>query len=140
MNIRQDGFRFDVWKRWVASLLLLAFALRALVPVGYMPDFAAAAKGEYKVVICSAAGSKTISLDADGLPASQQPGDHAPAGHDDQPCAFTGIVAMADPEFPGLKISAPVTALEIIAPRRTAELPPARAGPALGSRAPPQHS
>ena len=135
MNILQDGFRYDAIKQWVANLLLIALMLRALVPVGYMPDFAAAAKGEYKVVICSAAGSKTISLDADGIPVPADPSEQH-----DQPCAFAGVLAFAGPALEALTISPPATALDIGVPRQSAELPPARAGPVLGSRGPPQNS
>lgn len=80
---------------WV---LLSAFALRALIPVGYMPDFESLNGGALKVVICTGGGSKTLVLDAAGNPI---PSRHAHKV--DHPCAFTGIAAavasFADLEF-----------------------------------------
>lgn len=69
--------------------LLSAFAFRALIPIGYMPDFGSIAGGALKVVICTGAGSKTIVLDAAGTP--------IPSRHTlkvDHPCVFTGMTAV----------------------------------------------
>lgn len=74
---------------WV---LLGVFALRALVPVGYMPDFGSLAEGTLEVVICTGVGSKTIVLDDAGKPV---PSKHT--GKVDHPCAFTGMAAAAAP-------------------------------------------
>lgn len=114
----------------IAQILLLAFALRALVPVGYMPDLAALSKGTLQVVICTANGSETVLLDAGGK-THKKTNSHA-----DQPCAFSGLHAaaltasVAEPAKPAIEVSRLKFAFEAL-------LPPARAGPALGSRGPP---
>jgi hypothetical protein len=135
MSIRGDGIRVGVLRWWVAHLLLVAFALRAIIPIGYMPDFSAAAKGVFKVVICSQMGTKTISLDANGKPIPGQQGDHH-----DQPCAFTGMAAVAIPAMDAIPLSTPAFDVSPLIPRLAVQLPPARAGPQLGSRGPPQLS
>ena len=135
MSIRRDGFRFDVLRRSAASLLLLAFALRALVPIGYMPDFSATSKGVFKVVICSAMGAKTILLDVDGKPTpDQKNSDH------DQPCAFAGLAAVGLPTPDVAPLAVPEFHFSNLIPRLAHQMPPSRAGPQLGSRGPPQVS
>lgn len=135
MSIRGDGTGNGAMRRWVAHLLLLAFVARALVPVGYMPDFSAASKGVFKVTICSQMGNKTISLDVNGKPVPKQQGNHQ-----DQPCAFTGMAAAAVPVLDHIPFSAPVFEVSPLIPLLAVQLPPARAGPQLGSRGPPKFS
>lgn len=121
-------------RTWLAHVLLLAFACRALIPAGFMPDFGAISKGVFKVVICSGSGNKVVALDADGKPA------HSGGAHAHQPCAFSGLAAVAVPDL-GLDRHAPVYAqvATLKANAATAQ-PPTRAGPVLGSRGPPLFS
>jgi hypothetical protein len=76
-------------RHFSAAILGLVLALRALVPAGYMPAFD---HGSVGVRIC---GSQV----AQPMPA----GMHHGAGHEDkqshpdQPCAFAGLAAPADP-------------------------------------------
>lgn len=135
MSILADDIRFGGLRRWVAHLLLFAFVARALVPVGYMPDFSAASKGVFKVVICSATGAKAIAIDADGKQVPVQQGDHH-----DQPCAFTGMAAVALLAVDVIPLAAPEFHVSTLIPRLAVQLPPTRAGPQLGSRGPPQIS
>lgn len=127
-------------KGWMIRLLLAVVVLRALIPVGFMPDFGAAANGVFKVVICTASGTQLVALDADGQPIKGVPSSDQKAQHHDEPCAFAGLVTVA---------AAPIDTPHIIIPQRDAgvtivaadvTLPPARAGPPLGSRGPPQFS
>lgn len=73
-------------------LLVAAFMFRALMPVGFMPDFGA---DGMQVVICAGASEKAVTLDADGKPMD------APAHESDfDICGFsvnTGGVAAASP-------------------------------------------
>lgn len=135
MSIRGDDIRIGTLREWVVRLLLMSFVLRALIPIGYMPDFGAAAKGVFKVVICTASGSKSLALDAKGTPVPKQK-----SHHDDQPCAFTGLAAvvLADLQIASLEAPEPNDVTEIRPP--SAGLPPVRAGPQLGSRGPPDFS
>lgn len=134
MSIRRDGIKTGALRWWVAHLLLLAIVSRALIPIGYMPDFQSA-DGVFKVVICSGMGAKSVSLDADGNPLPNQQ-----SSHDEQPCAFAGIAAVALPALDAIPLSAPMFQTSILTPRVAVHLPPSRAGPTLGSRGPPQIS
>ncbi len=136
MSLLRGGIK-DRWGgEWVIRLLLLSFALRALVPLGYMPDFHALSQGTFKVVICTASGSKTLEVDSQGKILPATPGKT----HNDQPCAFTGLAALNLPQLdivtfePVLADDAPLMAPLAVT------LPPVRAGPILGSRGPPSHS
>jgi hypothetical protein len=121
------------WRQVMSIFLIAAFAMRAFIPAGYMPDFKAFAAGTFKVVICTATGVKSLAIDATtGQPVEQQ------AGHPEQPCAFSGLAAIA---LPDITIAAAPCCVPVVAPslpQREAEMPPARAGPANGSRAPPE--
>jgi Protein of unknown function (DUF2946) len=55
-------------RKLLKILLASALLLRSLVPVGFMLDPAQAGEGQFAVIICSAGGTYTITLDADGDP------------------------------------------------------------------------
>jgi hypothetical protein len=132
MNIQRDGIRNGRLEEWVLRLLLVVFALRALVPPGYMPELSALSKGVLKVVICTASGTKTVDAD--------EPDHPNPAPHHDQPCAFAGLVAFDVPQLEPVAVqNAVARSAGLIAPLAVS-LPPARAGPILGSRGPPSNS
>ncbi|MEQ1669948.1 MAG: DUF2946 family protein [Hyphomicrobium sp.] len=122
------------WSKWLSRLLIVAFALRALIPVGYMPDFASAANGSFKVVICTAAGTQTVYLNLDGSPPTPQ---HT--SNDGDQCAFSGIATVTLPEVAADAIRWSSNASTAVAVQRES-LPPIRAGPVLGSRGPPINS
>jgi len=131
----RSKFKNSALGGWTIRLVLACFAVRALIPIGYMPDVQVGAKGILKVVICTSAGAKSIAIDAQGKPA---PSDKQT--HHDQTCAFSGLatvtvasadgVALPPPDFTR---SAPIVRVQDV-------LPPVRAGPVLGSRGPPQIS
>ncbi len=144
MDGRRNKTTMSVTARWLSQLLLTAMVLRALIPVGYMPDLPAAANGIFKVVICTTDGAKTIAVDRNGLLApTEYPGNDHPSDqgdHRDHPCAFSGIFAVADRASDALAVQPAVYAIAAVSPRDTRTLPPVRAGPAVGSRAPPHVS
>jgi hypothetical protein len=114
-------------------LILTAFCLRALIPVGFMPAFSAGSVSSFKVVICSAGGAHTVDFDLGG--SDPAPGTDTKS---DSPCAFAGLgtasigaVAIASIEAPAFEARTIGRQLPDYA------VPPARAGPAVGSRAPP---
>ncbi|MEQ1672904.1 MAG: DUF2946 family protein [Hyphomicrobium sp.] len=119
---------------WLSRLLIVAFALRALIPVGYMPDFASVASGSLKVVICTASGTQTVYLNLDGSP----PAPQHKSGADEQ-CAFSGIATATLPEVTAEPIHWLTAESPAIAVPRPS-LHPIRAGPVLGSRGPPMNS
>ena len=135
MSIRGDGISSSILKRWLAHLLLLAVGIRALIPIGYMPDFTAAVDGVFKVVICSGMGAKSVAFDADGEPLPDQD-----VSHNDQPCAFAGLAVVALPSLDATLPTAPEFQSSTLIPRIAVQLPPSRASPMLGSRGPPQIS
>ena len=75
-------------RRHLTYLLALAFCLRALVPLGFMP--ALAAPGQFVLVICTASGPATVTLDADGQPTGPKPA-HAEHGL----CPYSGAGSLA---------------------------------------------
>lgn len=117
-------------RKWIAAILLVSFALRAIIPAGYMPDFGALSSGEFKTVICHGSNTTLASTDVPAVPAKS-------SQHAHQPCAFSGLAAVTlasidigpfDPVF------AWVSKLGVFA---GGNLTPALAGPVLGSRGPP---
>ena len=124
-------------RMWIAQILVLAFAFRALVPAGYMPDFDAIANGTFKVVICSSNGSHVVALDADE--GGQKTKDSSFSAH--QVCAFSGIASVDLPDL-SATLSNPFGShtVETLKANPADALPPVRAGPVLGSRGPPQLS
>ena len=70
------------------NLALLAFLVRSLVPVGFMP--AQNAHATYPLVICSGYGPVTIHVTTDKFPsAPAQPA----RGHDNMPCSYAQAFA-----------------------------------------------
>jgi len=118
---------------WLGHVLLAALLLRALVPHGYMPDLSASADGVIKFVICSAAGAKVVTLNPDGTTSE----DKGTPGHMGEPCAFAASSHLPLPEIASVEI-APPEFVALAGPALAHDiLPPARAGPPLGSRGPP---
>lgn len=120
----------------VLWLALLALALRALVPAGYMPDARALHDGRLQVTFCSAAGGLSA------LSVALSPDGSASAGHDaadtGAQCPFGLLAHVAPATAPA---STPVLlARSASVPRAvTALVLPTQAarGPPVGSRAPP---
>ncbi|WP_366927313.1 hypothetical protein [Hyphomicrobium sp.] len=100
-----------------------------------MPDFGAASHGVFQVVICSANGLEHLTLDVDGKPVHGQK-----SSHQHQPCAFSGLAAVALPSLADARLPVPSHHSVATLTYDAAGLPPARAGPPLGSRGPPQLS
>jgi hypothetical protein len=129
--------RLATTQRWLAHLLLISFAVRALIPAGYMTEARSASTGSFKLVICTAGGPTTARdtafdgrTTAPGLPVDGTQ-DHA------QPCAFAGLFVYACPELSRPILNQPDQAQGLNIRPDPEIAPPARAGPAHGSRAPP---
>jgi hypothetical protein len=114
----------------IFRLTLVLFALRAVLPTGFMPDLGAIGQGEIELVLCTAGGDAPI------LPAHQ--GDtgspHKSAGFD---CPFGTVLAKVFVASAVVVAEAIPAAYDSPAPRPAAELTPPSQGPPLGSRAPP---
>jgi hypothetical protein len=135
MNIRGNANGAGKFRHWLSQVVLFAFVCRALIPVGFMPDFAGASKGVYQVVICTGYGPQSIDLDANG---QKVPTKHGTSHH--QPCAFSTSPTVASLNFPEVDVAPLGIVAEVSATGTFEALPPVRAGPAVGSRAPPQFS
>lgn len=77
-------------RRSLQILLVLLFAVRSFVPAGFMLQ-ASPVDGQMQVVICTASGAETISLDADGTPVPNVPGSAS------ESCPFAAASAIAFP-------------------------------------------
>jgi hypothetical protein len=105
-RIGDFGFGYKSIRSLLFSLALLAFLVRSLVPVGFMPE--RSANNTYPLVICSGYGPVTIHVTADKIP-------NAPAhGHESVPCpyalAFSLGTLVDHPELPLPPATEPVLA------------------------------
>ncbi|MBI2234488.1 MAG: hypothetical protein HYU57_05825 [Micavibrio aeruginosavorus] len=119
-------------KQIFQTVLVLAFALQALIPAGFMPGSAMAGT---PVVICSGMGQMTILLDGDGQPVEQQDHDrnttHAPCPWSVFPVSLTPPQVFSPASLPAF--AAPAYGPEINGLFKAASLyrPNATAPPAL---------
>lgn len=121
-------------------LLLLAVSLRAMIPVGYMPDTAALRHGVVRISLCTSTGAVSVL--------QLVTGGQAHTGHDHDSdsnhmagaeCPFWASAHLAA-DLPSLALTPFLVAVRdeavrFVAPAELPPLPPA--GPPLGSRAPP---
>jgi hypothetical protein len=129
-------FRDEPARRCIARLILVLFALRAVVPVGYMPDLGALEHGQVRIVVCTGAGFKSLLVDEAGRPVdAQEPGTSQHAGAD---CPF-GTAAAKAFLAPTLVAAHEPPAVEqsVFHPGSGVALLPPAQGPPLGPRAPP---
>lgn len=128
------------WRR-LARLTLLLFALRALLPVGFMPDLGLLKQGGFQIVLCTAQGPTAVTVDADGEPVDPDGGGHDPADAafaKDCPFGTAFAKAFDVPTLVATGFLAVPAAVATAAPRPLDLRPPPQ-GPPLGSRAPPTH-
>jgi hypothetical protein len=140
-------------------LLLLAVSLRAMIPLGYMPDPAALRQGVVRITLCTSTGAVSVlqvlrdgAGHGHGLSVAGH--GHAPVigfpGHDGHDhsgsdhaagaeCPFWAMAHLAMDLPPAaampLLVAIRNEAVRLLAPAALPPLPPA--GPPLGSRAPP---
>jgi hypothetical protein len=113
-------------RRFAVSAALVVFALRALLPSGYMPDVAAlASAGHLEFVLCTAAHE-----DAPSAPQSPKP------RHDECPFGIALAKTYIAPALP--PVPAQFASVDVAALLHHADGPPAAAhGPPFGQRGPP---
>lgn len=116
---------------WLGHAFLVAFVLRALVPAGFMPEFTKS-DGSFKIVICTANGSKVIDAGLD-----DNPHGGTVAKHMGDPCAMSGATALVLPDTAATFALPDLYPATVPAMGSPVTLPPARAGPAHAPRAPP---
>jgi hypothetical protein len=118
-----------VLRRFPALLLIVALALRGLVPAGFM--LAPAADGTFSVVVCTVHGPVVVDVDRDGQPVKPGPGSAGAL------CVFAAsapaVAALALPELPRPALAGiadrqkPLR--ETLVSRSIRALPPARGPP-----------
>lgn len=126
----QGKFSIVSARRWIAAILLVSFAFRAIIPAGYMPDFGALSEGEFKTVICHGGSTTVVTIDVPVVPAKS-------SQHAHEPCAFSGLAAvtLASHDMgPFSPVFGWVPKLGVFA---DSNLTPVIVGPVLGSRGPP---
>lgn len=80
-------------RSYINAILLVVLALRALLPAGYMVQAASASEGTLDIVICTSAGLKLMTVDADGTAPAPKP-QHVDSGL--CPFASGGAAALAE--------------------------------------------
>lgn len=91
----------------IAVFMLVALALRSLVPGGFMIAPAQAGDGSVEIVICTATGQKTIHVSEDGTETEKS----EQAAEDLCPFAFSGTadIATSHPDLAGTVTYATLT-------------------------------
>lgn len=119
-------------RRRVALALLVLFALRSLVPAGYMPAPAAMADGLIRMTLCDGYTTRTVLVDAEGRIVEEPENTTADI------CDFALASLASTLPLPDLLPLPSLQPRQAAAPGHQALWlhPPVR-GPPLGSRAPP---
>ncbi len=119
-------------KGWHIWLVVIALAIRFLVPPGFMVGTADAA-GLPTIVICTASGFKQVAIGPDG-----QPVEHQAPSAEEPPCAFAFPASvLIPPDQSQPSFSARWTSVDRVAPPTLAFV--SYAGHAWRARAPPSH-
>lgn len=92
----------DAFRRFATLAVLLALTIRAIVPVGMMPDLSRLAEGQFPLVICTGHGPETVFAEDSGIVAisGQQDPTKVPAGpsdHSADPCPFAAALSLLAP-------------------------------------------
>lgn len=83
-------FGTNGFKMLAVAIVVTAVLVRALIPVGYMPGQDTA--GAYTIVICSGFGTKTITVDQDGVPVQHGDENNTPSTNAEH-CPFAPVLA-----------------------------------------------
>jgi hypothetical protein len=79
-----------------AVVALFAILAHAILPVGWMPVFAASPSQGLSIIICTSAGVTHVQIGADGKPIEQAPSQGG--RHNHQCCPCTGAPQLVPPE------------------------------------------
>jgi hypothetical protein len=81
---------FPPFRNFAAALIVLALALRIMVPAGFMPS----AERSFALTICTGMDTQTIWMDKSGTLHKEDPSKGKSVEH--QPCAFAGAAIATD--------------------------------------------
>jgi hypothetical protein len=122
---------FSPFRNLAAAMILLALALRVIIPSGFMPS----SERGFALTICTGMDTQTVWMDKSGKLHKEDPSKGKSVEH--QPCAFAGTAMAADMLAADFHIAmAPVAlAIPVFAKREIsvgsglAALPPPAIGP-----------
>ncbi|MFN3451524.1 MAG: hypothetical protein ACK4ZE_05155 [Sphingorhabdus sp.] len=81
---------FSPFRNLAATFILLALALRVIIPSGFMPS----AERGFALTICTGIDTQTVWMDKSGKLHKEDPSKGKSVEH--QPCAFAGTAMTAD--------------------------------------------
>jgi hypothetical protein len=81
---------FPPFRNFAAALIVLALALRIMVPAGFMPS----TERSFALTICTGMDTQTVWMDKSGTLHKEDPSKGKSVEH--QPCAFAGAAIAAD--------------------------------------------
>ena len=81
---------FPPFRNFAAALIVLALALRIMVPAGFMPS----TERSFALTICTGMDTQTVWMDKSGTLQKEDPSKGKSVEH--QPCAFAGAAIAAD--------------------------------------------
>ena len=81
---------FSPFRNLAAAMILLALALRVIIPSGFMPS----SERGFALTICTGMDTQTVWMDKSGRLHKEDPSKGKSVEH--QPCAFAGTAMAAD--------------------------------------------
>lgn len=135
--------RNDTQTRRSRSVYLIAaiaflFALRSLVPVGFMPDQASMSEGKLRIEICGPDGVSYTYINLSSEPTPQR-GQHTTNAYSCIFCVLTAQSLMSGSGADYLTTVAPIVS-ELVVSYHFESIPLQSVGPPLGPRAPPHYA
>jgi len=101
------SFAVTPLRNFAAVFILMALAMRVVIPSGYMPS----SERGFALTICAGMDTQTVWMDKSGKLHKQDPLKGKSVEH--QPCAFAGAAMAADFPANALQIAMPPVALVV---------------------------
>jgi len=127
--------RKEQWVIFTWRVALALFVLRALVPLGFMPDFSAKGQGGISLAFCTVGGAKTRLVDLAESPEKNESGKLGE--HSRGECSFAVSASPALPATRSVVLTQEPSNAASVAKASSVVAPASPRGPPLGSRAPP---
>ena len=99
--------RFSPFRNIAGALILLALALRVIIPSGFMPS----SERGFALTICTGMDTQTVWMDKSGKLHKADPSKGKSVEH--QPCAFAGTAMAADMPAADFQVAMAPVALAI---------------------------
>ncbi len=122
---------FSPFRNIAAALIVLALALRVIIPSGFMPS----SERGFALTICAGMDTQTVWMEKSGKLLKEDPSKGKSVEH--QPCAFAGATMASDVPAPEIHVALAPVALaapifaerEVAVGRGLAAPPPPAIGP-----------